>query len=822
MEEKSWYANVILPFPIKSLFTYKIPGKLTGKTQPGKRVIVQFGKKKIYSALIREIHQNPPSGYSIKEIEDVLDPEPLISEKQFSFWEWIAKYYMCSLGEVMRAAVPSGLKLESETRFIYDPGFYSSEKLSDHEELILQLVKGKKSVTIRELEKSSGEIKTIPIINSLFNKKAIRVEEALTETYKPRKEKYVKLGSKITEMELNNTLSKLIKAPKQLKIIEEYILKSGVFGDNEEKEVSGKQLLQHADADAQSLNSLVNKGILQTYEKTISRLPSPDFVAEEKKILNDDQQKVLKKIRDSFLKNKVTLLNGVTGSGKTEVYIHLIGQQLKKGKQVLYLLPEIALTAQIINRLRKVFGHKVAVYHSRYGDAERLEIWQNVSANSEKCKIILGARSSIFLPYKNLGLVIIDEEHENSYKQFDPAPRYHARDAVIMLASLNHSNVLLGTATPSVESFNNAETGKYALTELPKRHMEIELPEIIIADTKEAYRKKKMRSHFTPQLIDEIEKALDANEQIILFQNRRGFSPYLECMSCSWIPQCPNCAVSLTYHKGISKLVCHYCGYSQPIPSKCPSCGNSTLSTRGFGTEKIEDELAILYPETRVARMDMDTTRRKRSFETIINRFENREVDILVGTQMVSKGLDFSNVSVVGVLNADNLFNFPDFRAFERSFQLLSQVSGRAGRRNKQGKVIIQTSEPNHPVIKDVLNYNFIHMYNSQMEERKTFNYPPFCRLIKITLKHKNRDELNRQAKHLGDKLRETFGARVLGPEFPLVGKIQKWYFKTIILKIEKDRSIVRAKQLMTEILDKFSGKDTYRAFQVIIDVDPM
>ncbi len=822
MGEKSWYADVILPFPIKSLFTYKIPGKLTGKTQPGKRVIVQFGKKKIYSALIREIHQNPPSGYSIKEIEDVLDPEPLISEKQFSFWEWIAKYYMCSLGEVMRAAIPSGLKLESETRFIYDPGFYSSEKLSDHEELILQLVKAKKSITIRELEKSSGEIKAIPIINSLFNKKAIQVEEALTETYKPRKEKYVKLGSKITEMELNNTLSKLIKAPKQLKIIEEYILKSGVFGDKEEKEVPWKQLLQQADAGAQSLNSLVNKGILQTYEKTISRLPSPDFVAEEIKILNEDQQKALIKIQDSFLKNKVTLLNGVTGSGKTEVYIHLIGQYLKKEKQVLYLLPEIALTAQIINRLRKVFGHKVAVYHSRYGDAERLEIWRNVSANTEKCKIILGARSAIFLPYKNLGLVIIDEEHENSYKQFDPAPRYHARDAVIMLASLNHSNVLLGTATPSVESFNNAETGKYALTELPKRHMEIELPEIIIADTKEAYRKKKMRSHFTPQLIGAIEKALETKEQIILFQNRRGFSPYLECMFCSWIPRCPNCAVSLTYHKGISKLLCHYCGYSQPIPSKCPSCGNATLSTRGFGTEKIEDELAILYPETRVARMDMDTTRRKRSFETIINRFESREVDILVGTQMVSKGLDFSNVSVVGVLNADNLFNFPDFRAFERSFQLLSQVSGRAGRRNKQGKVIIQTSEPNHPVIIDVLNYNFIHMYNSQMEERKIFNYPPFCRLIKITLKHKNRDELNRQAKHLGDKLRETFGARVLGPEFPLVGKIQKWYLKTIILKIEKTRSIVRAKQLLTEILDNFSGKDTYRAFQVIIDVDPV
>ena len=822
MGEKSWYADVIFPFPIKSLFTYRIPGNLTGKTQPGKRAIVQFGKKKIYSALIREIHQNPPAGYSIKEIEDILDPEPLISEKQFSFWEWIANYYMCSLGEVMRAAIPSGLKLESETRFIYNPGFQSPEILTDHEELILQLVKGKKSVTISDIEKSSGEIKAIPIINSLFNKNAIQVEEALTETYKPRKEKYVKLAPEITEMELNDTLTKLVKAPKQLSIIEEYIRKSGVFGDDKEKEVTWKQLLQQAKTSAQSLNSLVNKGILQTYEKTISRLPSPDYVAEEIKILNETQQKVLKKIQDSFLKNKVTLLHGVTGSGKTEVYIHLIRQYLNKEKQVLYLLPEIALTAQIINRLRKVFGHKVAVYHSRYGDAERLEIWRNVASGSEKCKIILGARSAIFLPYRNLGLVIIDEEHENSYKQFDPAPRYHARDAAIMLANLNHSNVILGTATPSVESFNNAKTGKYALTELPGRHMEIELPEIIIADTKEAYRKKKMRSHFTPQLIDAIEKALETNEQIILFQNRRGFSPYLECMFCNWIPQCPNCAVSLTYHKSISKLVCHYCGFSQPIPSECPSCGNATLNTRGFGTEKIEDELAILYPEARIIRMDMDTTRRKKSFETIINRFENKEVDILVGTQMVSKGLDFSNVSVVGVLNADNLFNFPDFRAFERSFQLLTQVSGRAGRRKKQGKVIIQTSDPNHPVIKDVLNYNFINMYNSQMEERKIFNYPPFCRIIKITLKHKNKDELNRQAKHLGEKLRETFGKRVLGPEFPLVGKIQKWYLKTIILKIEKEGQIGRAKQLLTVILDKFRGNDTYRAFQVIIDVDPM
>lgn len=820
MEEKSWYADVILPFPIKSLFTYKIPGELTSKAQPGVRAIVQFGKKKIYSALIRKMHQNQPVGYPVKEIENILDPEPLISKIQFSFWEWIAEYYMCSVGEVMRAAIPSGLKLESETRIIYDPGFKSPETLTDHEELILQLVKGKKSVTIRELEKNSGKIKVIPIINSLFSKNAIQVEEALTESYKPRKETYLKLASGITEKELNETLSQLGKAPKQLEIIEEYIRRSGVFSDNEEKEVSRQDILHKAGV--QSLNSLIKKGILQTYEKTISRLPSPAFNAEKVKNLNADQQKVLKNIGVFFSHNKVTLLHGATGSGKTEVYIHLIDQHIKKGKQVLYLLPEIALTAQIINRLRKVFGHKVAVYHSRYGDAERVEIWRNVSANSEICRIILGARSAIFLPYKNLGLIIIDEEHENSYKQFDPAPRYHARDAAIILASLHHANVLLGTATPSVESYNNVQTGKYALVDLPERYLKIKPPEIIIANTREAYRKKKMRSHFTPQLMEAIEKALNANEQIILFQNRRGFSPYLECLSCSWIPQCPNCAVSLTYHKGISKLVCHYCGHSQTILTECPSCENVTLSTRGFGTEKIEDELAILFPEARVVRMDMDTTRRKRSFETIINRFENYEVDILVGTQMVSKGLDFGNVSIVGVLNADNLFNFPDFRAFERSFQLLAQVSGRAGRRNKQGKVIIQTSEPNHPVIKDVLNYNFINMYNSQMEERKTFNYPPLCRMIKITLKHRNREELNRQAKHLGDKLREAFGARVLGPEFPLVGKIQKWHLKTIILKIEKDRSIGRAKQLLQEILEKFSKKDTYRAFQVIIDVDPL
>lgn len=820
MEEKSWYADVILPFPIKSLFTYKIPGELTSKAQPGIRAIVQFGKKKIYSALIRKMHQNQPVGYPVKEIENILDPEPLISKIQFSFWEWIAEYYMCSVGEVMRAAIPSGLKLESETRIIYDPGFKSPETLTDHEELILQLVKGKKSVTIRELEKNSGKIKVIPIINSLFSKNAIQVEEALTESYKPRKETYLKLASGITEKELNETLSQLGKAPKQLEIIEEYIRRSGVFSDNEEKEVSRQDILHKAGV--QSLNSLIKKGILQTYEKTISRLPSPAFNAEKVKNLNADQQKVLKNIGVFFSHNKVTLLHGATGSGKTEVYIHLIDQHIKKGKQVLYLLPEIALTAQIINRLRKVFGHKVAVYHSRYGDAERVEIWRNVSANSEICSIILGARSAIFLPYKNLGLIIIDEEHENSYKQFDPAPRYHARDAAIILASLHHANVLLGTATPSVESYNNVQTGKYALVDLPERYLKIKPPEIIIANTREAYRKKKMRSHFTPQLMEAIEKALNANEQIILFQNRRGFSPYLECLSCSWIPQCPNCAVSLTYHKGISKLVCHYCGHSQTILTECPSCENATLSTRGFGTEKIEDELAILFPEARVVRMDMDTTRRKRSFETIINRFENYEVDILVGTQMVSKGLDFGNVSIVGILNADNLFNFPDFRAFERSFQLLAQVSGRAGRRNKQGKVIIQTSEPNHPVIKDVLNYNFINMYNSQMEERKTFNYPPLCRMIKITLKHRNREELNRQAKHLGDKLREAFGARVLGPEFPLVGKIQKWHLKTIILKIEKDRSIGRAKQLLQEILEKFSKKDTYRAFQVIIDVDPL
>lgn len=730
---------------------------------------------------------------------------------------------MCSLGEVYKAALPSGLKLESETKILPNINFSDFSNFSENEELIFNALESKNVLTIKETNLLTERKNSLPIIKSLLDKKAIFVEEKLKDTYKPKIEKYVSLKSEITNEELNNIFDKLSKAQKQLELLMAYIKLSNFFQPNATTEIKKSDLLKIPNASQQAYTSLIKKNIFTEHKKEISRILNTNKVISEKNILNTYQQKALKEIKENFETKDVVLLHGVTSSGKTEIYIHLINETIKAGKQILYLLPEIALTTQIISRLKNVFGEKIGVYHSKFNDFERVEIWNNIldKNNENKYDIVLGVRSSIFLPFSNLGLIIVDEEHENTYKQFDPAPRYNARDAAIVLAKLHNAKTLLGTATPSIETFYNTKNDKFALVELKHRYKNIEMPEIIVADIHRATLKKQMKSIFTPTLLENIQLALDKNKQIILFQNRRGFSPYLQCATCGWIPRCKNCDVSLTYHKHSNSLVCHYCGYTTKVNQTCEACGSSTMQTKGFGTEKIEEEISIFFPDAKVARMDLDSTRSKNAYQKIIQNFENHNIDILIGTQMISKGLDFDDVEVVGILNADSMLYYPDFRAYERSYQLMSQVSGRAGRKNKRGKVIIQTTKPDHKIIKNVIDNDYIGMFNSELIDRKQFRYPPFTRIIKITLKHKNIETLNRASQKFADELKQTFGNRIVGPQSPIINKIQLFYLKTILIKIEKTKSIAKTKQIISKSAIKINTIDNYKNLHIIIDVDP-
>jgi primosomal protein N' (replication factor Y) len=736
------YADVILPLPVSGLFTYRVQGGSESLAKPGMRVTVQFGRKKIYTAVIRQIHSRKPDEYEVKEILSLLDEEPVISEKQFLLWEWISAYYMCTIGEVFKAAMPLGMKLESETRVIALEETPPSSVLTPSESMIMQVITSHRGIRVSELNKLSDKPDITPVLKSIMDKGFISLEERF-----PGK-RYSKISPARDQGEL--TLSK----------------------------------------------------------------PSP---------LTPPQEKALQEIRDSFGRTDVVLLHGVTSSGKTEIYIHLIEETVKQGKQVLYLLPEIALTTQIVARLRAIFGREVAVYHSRYTDKERVEVWNRLlhADQDNRIQIILGARSSVFLPFREAGLIIIDEEHENTFKQSDPAPRYHARDTAIMLARFHSARVLLGTATPSIETYYNCNTGKFSLVELHERFGDMELPEIQVVNTRELQRKKRMQSHFSPLLLDEITKVLKNKEQIILFQNRRGFSQYIQCGQCGEIPHCRHCDVSLTYHKLSNRLTCHYCGFGIPVPKVCAACGSPDLKMRGFGTEKIEDEISLFFPEARVSRMDLDTTRKKRSFEQLIARFELRESDILVGTQMVSKGLNFDHVRLVGIVNADTMLNFPDFRAQERSYQLMAQVSGRAGRKNNRGIVIIQTSDDQHPVIEQVLHNDFQGMYGSQLEERRRFHYPPFYRLIEITLRHRDREVLDKASEFLLLRLRQFNSIKILGPEYPLVSRIQNLNLKRILIKIGKGSSLPAVKEGIAFHLGELSEHPMFRSVIPVIDVDP-
>ncbi len=823
------YADVIVPLSLNDFYTYSIPDDMQLDCVVGKRVLVQFGKKKFYTAIVRKIHDIKPE-YETKDIFSVLDEKPILNEIHLKFWEWISEYYMAAIGEIYAAALPISLRIETQTQIFLAKSIIDDE-LNENETIIVNNLKNQKTLSISSITKLLNVKNPIKIINKLIEKGIIDVYEHFKSEFKPKYQKNIKLADTIkTEIDLQKAFEKVSRASKQTDILLAYCSLSGLrFDEIREifvyKEVTKKELLQKATAESHIINALYKKNILVEYEKRVSRLEKIDDNAISFNKLSEDQKSAFDNIKNSFNQFDVTLLYGVTSSGKTEIYIHLIREYINKGKQVLYLLPEIALTSQIIVRLRVAFGSIVGIYHSKFNDAERAEIWNKINPNSDdinKYQIVLGVRSAMFLPFDNLGLIIIDEEHETTFKQFDPSPRYNARDGAIILAKYFNAKVLLGTATPSIDTFYNVLNKKFGLVELKVRHKNIELPEIIVADIRTARNENKMKSLFHPILLEYMNKALNSKEQIILFQNRRGFAPYIECKTCGWIPVCRNCDVSLTYHTDTNSLVCHYCGYKTVVVSKCEHCGSLELETKGFGTQKVEDEIKIFFPSAQIARLDLDVSKRKHGYEEVISAFSSGEVDILVGTQMVTKGLDFKNVSVVGILNADNLLNFPDFRSYERAFQLMTQVSGRAGRMHRQGSVIIQTYQPNHKVIKYILDNDFNSLFSNELTERQTYNYPPFCKLLKITLKHKKVNIVNDISEYFGAMLRKYFKDRVLGPQAPIISRIQNYHIKEILVKIEPEMSLQKAKRTIISIADLLKQKNNFSNVIISFNVDPV
>lgn len=818
------FAQVILPLSLHDSYTYSVPELLQPEIKPGQRVIVQFGQKKLYAALVFSLTNSKPENIEIKEVQQILDEEPVVFAKNFELWEWIAKYYCCTLGDVFRAALPTGLKLESKSK-IYSTGIDDENILSERESLIINQI-AQEETFLDELQKRLGSGFSYSALKSLLARNLIFIEEKVSEKYKPKTETLVRFHPSIlNEKILETKIEELKRAKKQAELILYFCNKTNAFDNNLKVVISKKVLFEGTNFSTNLINELCKKNILIQFEKQVSRIEQEKTTQVDINLLNTYQEAALSQIKTAFKTKQVTLIHGITASGKTEIYIHLIDEMIKSGRQALYLVPEIALTTQIIKRLKNVFGEKVGIYHSKLNSQERVEIWEKVlqfkTEPTKGYQVVLGARSAVFLPFSNLGIVIVDEEHENSFKQFDPAPRYNARDMAVVLGHQHGAKVLLGSATPSFESYFNAINGKYALVNLFKRHSETELPEIIVADVKRAHKRKQMHSILTPELYNQMETALENGEQIILFQNRRGYSPFVECFKCGWIPKCQNCDVSLTYHKYKNRLTCHYCGFSQSLHNSCDSCGSPEVKTRGFGTEKIEDEIKTLFKNARIARMDLDTTQNKHAFEKIIHNLETKKTDILVGTQMVTKGLDFEHVSVVGILNADNLINFPDFRAHERAYQLISQVAGRAGRKHKRGKVIIQTSQPDHLLIELIKNQDYQKVWETQVQERDLFKYPPIYRLIKITVKHKNVSTVERASEMLGVELRKMKSIVVLGPEFPLIARIQLWYQKEIWLKFERKINSDQLKSFVLEAVQTTKQLPLNSNCMINIDVDP-
>jgi primosomal protein N' (replication factor Y) len=810
------FAEIIIPLALPKNYTWSVPDHLKDQLHVGCRVEVNLGKNKKYAGIVKRIHNEKPEFFEAKDIMNILDTEPVVFEEQLRLWEWMAAYYMCSEGEVMAAALPAHFKLSSETILVFNDEYGEDFSALDHDEyLVAEALLIKKELKLTEVQQVLDSSHVYPVINRLIQKKVCFVWEALKQTYTPKKETFVLLEPQYSnEDKLSELLNNWTRAPKQMELLLSYLHLIKTEG-----EVTKTALLKKSGASEAQLKGLVEKGIIRLEKRVIDRLL---YLPKDIKIdfeLTALQDEVLENIRQIFTEKQVCLLHGVTSSGKTLVYIKLIEEMIRQGKQVLYMLPEIALTSQIIRRLQKHFGGYIGIYHSKFSQNERVEIWNKVK-NGE-LKIVLGARSSLFLPFQHLGLIICDEEHDTSYKQYDPAPRYNGRDAAIYFASLFHAKTLLGSATPSLESYHNAITGKYGLTELLKRYGDIHLPPIEIIDTKKVAQKEKGKVMLSPPLIDAINEVLARQKQVILFQNRRGYTPYQVCNVCGWIPQCKYCDVSLTFHKVSNKLICHYCGTTYAPLHTCAACGNHNFVQRNFGTEKIEELLIEQFPNAKIARMDIDTVRGKNAHDVLIQQFEQKRIDILAGTQMVVKGLDFDNVDLVGILDADGLLSFADFRVNERGFQLMEQVSGRAGRKEATGKVLIQTIQPAHPVLALVKEHDYKRLYTEEIDKRKQFFYPPFSRLVHVTFKHKIREVVEKAALFFADGLKSKYDQYLVGPAEPVINRIRNQHLMELLVKLPRDaKFIAQCKKDMLEHVAILHQHKSFKSVTVVNDVD--
>ncbi|MBK8722007.1 MAG: primosomal protein N' [Saprospiraceae bacterium] len=816
MNQKRLFVEVILPLALPRYFTYEVPENLLHKIQIGIRVEVPFGKNKLYAALIAGTHHELPKGYEVKSIVSIIDDLPIITLEQLKFWDWIASYYCCTLGEVMIAALPISLRLSSETTVVLSSNYNGeTEGLDDKEYILAEALTIQSELTIEEVRGILQQKTVFPLIKRLLDKGVLYLKEELKVKYKPKSITCIRFTKKFENQEsLSEAFEITNKSSKQQDVI-----LSLVQSDRNLPFIKKQDILKSTNVDASVIAALIKKGIVELYDRTISRLGTYEDDIADFDELSSIQLNAKTEIYAAFQNNKTVLLHGVTGSGKTNIYVDIIKETIAKGKQVLYLLPEIALTTQIVARLQKVFGNDILVYHSKLNNSERVEIWYQ---SMQGKPIILGARSALFLPFKDLDLIIVDEEHDGSFKQDDTNPKYQGRDCAIYLANQFGANVILGSATPSVESYYHAKTKKYELVNLFERYSGIKMPEIFLVDIKKEFAHKDKSVILSDFLIGEIKKAIESNEQVILFQNRRGFAPNLICNLCEWVASCPHCDVTLTYHKYFNHLRCHYCNYQIQMPKECPSCKNKQLITKGFGTEKIEDELSIYFPNIPISRMDLDTVRAKGAHSKIIKDFEENRTSILVGTQMVTKGLDFENVSIVGILGADQLLYFPDFRAIERSFQIMVQAAGRSGRRNKRGKVIIQAIQSKHPVFQDIIDNNYLEFYKREIAERQQFLYPPFVRLIQITLKHKNLDIVNQASTYFANHLKSYLKERVKGPAEPGISKIRDYYIRDILIKIEKNGQInQKTKSLIQEISTELFKQKGMSQFKISINVDP-
>ena len=813
-----FFIDVILPLSLERNFTYAITKAEADFIKRGVRVAVPFGKNKVYTGIVYNIHHIAPTAYEAKSIHSILDESPVVNQFQFKLWEWMSSYYLCSMGEIMRAAMPNAFLLESETIISLNPSTeFEVNSLKDDEYLVCEALQQQSSLKVDEINAIIDRKNSFPVLKRLLDQKVIALEQELSEKYKPKLIRCVRLHPNYQhENALQELVETLKSASKQREIVLSYFNLA-----NATKQIKVADLKTKSKATSTQIKTLIDKGVFEEYHYQTDRIQFQDSEDGASTELNTYQETALEEIDGLFETQNIVLLHGVTSSGKTEIYVKMIESILAEGKQALYLVPEIALTSQLVQRLQKYFGNQIAVYHSRYSQNERVEVWNHVLNQSENARVVIGARSSVFLPFSNLGLVIVDEEHEQSYKQFDPSPRYHARDTAIVLAALFKAKTLLGSATPSLESFYNAtKEHKFGYVAITKRFNNVLMPEIELVDLTDKYKRKRMKGHFSDRLIAEIKETLEAESQVILFQNRRGYSPVVSCNTCGHTPECPNCDVSLTFHQYRNQLRCHYCSHTMAMQQFCGACGGVEIDSKGFGTEQIQEEIEVLFPEAKVARMDLDTTRGKYSYDRIIASFENKEVDILVGTQMVTKGLDFRHVKLVGVLNADQLINFPDFRAHERSFQLLQQVAGRAGRTDERGKVIIQTYNPHHTILQQVSINDYDSMFVEQLEDRRIYKYPPYCRIIKLTLKHKDYNKVNEGAEWLAISLRHVFKDNVLGPEFPVVSRIRNQYHKNILLKIPQNQSLVKTKSVLQKIKMSFSSTRDFRAVRLLINVD--